>query len=372
MRLILVLAICISLLPLPYLQGKEVQAFSVASGTSQDSPTTLQGNGTRLVSSRKPDGLILSQGNLYFTSHDAVSAAVWKTTQTSVPGQERVLFWEPGAIFGDITFAQINGNFFGYFFAKKVDQDFVTIRRISLNGGAATVLATIPFFDLAKTHRNLVTDGVSLYWQDRNAVRKMPIGGGTSTVLDRTTATDKPTAGVVHQGNRIFYASVNDIRFVPTVGAIVSPTVRTLVTTLGRVTALHVLSSNAFYWGEENGTVRRKLGSDIKTLESKPGFVPTSITGFPESPEVWTQCSLQSCELRRLGLVISSRIPIGADPLGVSVNSSSSPFFWGDAAGIHRPGISSAAAESSRAAGEASAGQSSFTPRLMRGLKGKQ
>src|SRR5690242_16918675 len=31
------------------------------------------------VSFRKPDGLILSQGNLYFTSHDAAGATVWRT-----------------------------------------------------------------------------------------------------------------------------------------------------------------------------------------------------------------------------------------------------------------------------------------------------
>ena len=72
----------------------------------------------QLVSSRKPDGLILSTGNLYFTSHDAAGAAVWRTSQTSVPGQETVLYWEAGARFGDIVFAQVGGNFFGYFFAQ--------------------------------------------------------------------------------------------------------------------------------------------------------------------------------------------------------------------------------------------------------------
>lgn len=44
-----------------------------------------------LVSFRKPDGLILSTGNLYFTSHDAAGATIWRTSQTSVPGQETVL-----------------------------------------------------------------------------------------------------------------------------------------------------------------------------------------------------------------------------------------------------------------------------------------
>src|SRR5258708_37913436 len=68
-----------------------------------------------LVSSRKPDGLILSTGNLYFTSPDAAGATVWRTAQSSIPGQEGVLYWEPGARFGDIVFAQVDGSFFGYF-----------------------------------------------------------------------------------------------------------------------------------------------------------------------------------------------------------------------------------------------------------------
>src|SRR6476619_5761303 len=93
----------------------------------------------QLISSRKPDGLILSTGNLYFTSHDAAGATVWRTSQTSVPGQETVLYWEAGARFGDIVFAQVGGSFFGYFFAQKAG--VITIKRVSLTGGNATTLA---------------------------------------------------------------------------------------------------------------------------------------------------------------------------------------------------------------------------------------
>src|SRR2546423_414310 len=70
------------------------------------------------VSFRKPDGLILSEANLYFTSHDAAGATVWRTSQTSIPGQETVLYWEQGAQFGDIVFAKVDVAFFGYFFAE--------------------------------------------------------------------------------------------------------------------------------------------------------------------------------------------------------------------------------------------------------------
>lgn len=75
-------------------------------------PMSLAAPTHALVSSRKPDGMILSEGNLYFTSHDAAGAAVWRTAQSSVPGQEAILYWEAGATFGDIVFAKVDGVFF--------------------------------------------------------------------------------------------------------------------------------------------------------------------------------------------------------------------------------------------------------------------
>ena len=181
---------------------------------------------TGLISSRKPDGLILSTGNLYFTSHDGAGAAVWRMAQSEIPDQESVLYWEAGGRFGDIVFAEVNGNFFGYFFAESAAG--ITIKRIPLEGGNATVLATIGTdIDIANSHRNLITDGVHLYWQDVNSVRKMPVGGGPITVLDQT-ASNTPTAGLVLQHSNIIYASVADIRFVPSLGAVTSPTVRTI------------------------------------------------------------------------------------------------------------------------------------------------
>src|SRR6476469_8719711 len=90
-----------------------VLSFALACAAS-----SVYSQGSALVTSRKPDGLILSTGNLYFTSHDAAGATVWRTSQTSVPGQASVLYWEPGARFGDIVFAQVDGSFFGYFFAQ--------------------------------------------------------------------------------------------------------------------------------------------------------------------------------------------------------------------------------------------------------------
>lgn len=289
----------------------------------------------QLVSSRKPDGLILSTGNLYFTSHDAAGATVWRTSQTSVPGQETVLYWEAGARFGDIVFAQLGGSFFGYFFAQ--NGGVITIKRVPLSGGNATTLATITNVDIANSHRNLVTDGVSLFWQDDRAVRKMPIGGGAVTVLDPSSP-NTPTAGIALQNDRVIYASVREIRFVPKAGAVTSPAVRIIAQASSPVTALHAVS-NGVYWGERTGAVRVKVGSAIKTLPATANLVPTSISssGFTAGAmEVWTQCGSQSCLLHIETPVTSgSSIPIGADAIGATVLSSGK-IFWGDAAGVHR------------------------------------
>ncbi|HJP94014.1 MAG TPA: hypothetical protein VJ875_18795 [Pyrinomonadaceae bacterium] len=289
----------------------------------------------QLISSRKPDGLILSTGNLYFTTHDAAGATVWRTSQTSVPGQETVLYWEAGARFGDIVFAQVSGSFFGYFFAQNAG--IITIKRVPLTGGNATTLVTITNVDIANSHRNLATDGVNLYWQDDRAVRKMPIGGGAVTVLDQATP-NTPTAGIALQVDRVIYASVKEIRFVPKIGAITNPAVRVIAQASSTVTALHVVS-NGVYWGERSGPVRVKVGSTIKTLPSTANLVPTSISsnGFTAGAmEVWTQCGSQSC-LLHIETPVSSggSIAIGADAIGATVLSSGK-IFWGDAAGVHR------------------------------------
>jgi hypothetical protein len=92
---------------------------------------------------------------------------------------------EPGARFGDIVFAQVDGAFWGYFFSYNGGAT-ATIKRVPLTGGAATVLAAVTDVDVANSHRNLVTDGVNLYWQDAQSVRKMPIRGGVITVLNRS------------------------------------------------------------------------------------------------------------------------------------------------------------------------------------------
>lgn len=289
-----------------------------------------------LVSHRKPDGLILSTGNIYFTSHDASAATVWRTSQTSNPGREAILYWEPDAVFGDIVFAQVDGSFWGYFFAQKVGAPTVTIKRVPLTGGVATTIATVSNVDIVNSHRNLVTDGVNLYWQDVNSVRKIPIRGGDITVLDETQP-NTPTAGIALQFENVVYASVSDIRFVPKSGSIVAPSVRTIATASSRVTALHTVS-NGIYWGEQNGIIRLKVGPTTTTLPSTTGLVPTSISSNGHTAgaaQAWTQCGSQECRLHFDFPGWKSSLAIGRDAIGVTVTSSGN-VFWGDANGVHR------------------------------------
>jgi hypothetical protein len=70
---------------------------------TEEALTPVNPSTSELVSYRNPDGLILSTGNLYFTYHDAATASVWRAAQSALPGQEILLYSEPGARFGDIV-----------------------------------------------------------------------------------------------------------------------------------------------------------------------------------------------------------------------------------------------------------------------------
>src|SRR5436853_5974698 len=103
----------------------------------------------------------------------------------------------------------------------------------------------------------------------------MPINGGTITVLDQTTP-NTPTAGIALQNERIIYADVTAIRFVPTAGATTSPLVRTIAEEPTTVTTINANSSH-IYWGVRNGAVRERSGSTTVTLQSSNSRLTTSI-----------------------------------------------------------------------------------------------
>lgn len=309
------------------------------SSSSEVLPAAAQ---VTFVSFREPDGLILSEGNLYFTSHDAAGATVWRTSQTSIPGQETVLYWEQGAHFGDIVFAQVDGVFFGYFFAEKPPPHFtgVLIKRVPLTGGTATVLANIgDEMDIENSHHNLVTDGANLYWQDGSAIRKMPIRGGAIVKLDPVNP-NTPTAGIeLQNGSQIVYASVQNIRFVPTSGTNIPPQSRIIAVAASRVTALHAVS-NGTYWGDQgpdSGSLHLRVAGVNTTLPGPSGIVSSISTKGPAAggSQAWTVCTSDSCQLRLVFPSLNSSMVISSGAFGVTVTSSGN-VFWGDAACIDR------------------------------------
>ena len=227
--------------------------------------------------------------------------------------------------------------FWGYFFSHNGGAT-ATIKRVSLTGGASTVLTTLTDVDVANSHRNLVTDGVNLYWQDVHSVRKMPIRGGAVTVLDQASP-NTPTAGLALQNGNLVYASVTAIRFVPVGGATTPPSARTIVTVSERVTALHTVLGFV-YWGEQSGAIRVVTsGSTPETISTIAGFVPTSISTSVHGgvfAQAWTQCDSQSCRLHfDVPSGEDSLYTIDRNALGVSVASSGN-VFWGDATGVDR------------------------------------
>jgi hypothetical protein len=291
----------------------------------------------QIVSSHKPDGMIISTGNIYFTSHDAAGAHVYRTGQTSNPGQEIEIYREPpGNQFGDIVYAQVGGVYYGYFWAMNGGQS--RIKRILLTGSqVAAVLYPGTFdIDIVNSYHNLATDGINLYWQEVATVKKMPIGGGAVINLDPATP-NTPTAGVYLSNNNIIYASVAAVRYVPTAGAITIPQIRTIATANSTVTTILPVA-NGVYWADRNGIVQLKVGSTVSTIQPSTGWVPTSMgtNGYTAGGAlVWTECASTRCRMRFHFPAGDWQSPISGDALGAAINSSGA-VFWGDDSGVHR------------------------------------
>src|SRR5215210_604454 len=193
-----------------------------------------------IVAYSSPTGLIASTGNLYWTSrfYDEFGpdvSVVWRAGKNNVPGSETVLYREYGddRYFGDIVYAN-PGAFYGYFVANYQTAGGVVsqIKRVPLAGGPATVIANSP----SPAPRDLLTDGVRLFWVDSGGIRSVPLGGGTVTTLRGEGAF---TTHIRLDASYLYFSEQYLILRMPKAGGLE----RVVISTNGIVTALHVDAS---------------------------------------------------------------------------------------------------------------------------------
>jgi surface antigen len=228
-----------------------------------------------------PGRLIQSTGNLYWTANQTQNGVsqsdVYRASKGNVPGQESILYQEsqPASNPVDleaITYANVGGNWYGYFVANYPADAESQIMRVPLAGGSAVVLATSP---AVIGNRDLVTDGSYLYWADEGGIRKMAIGGGgIQTLVSGTTY-----AHLGLNGSELYYSSADSIVAVPTSGgwSIALQTAPTAITALYPPTA----TNGNVYAGEANGSVFRfaaPFGSPYQLQAPSTGVSITSVS----------------------------------------------------------------------------------------------
>jgi hypothetical protein len=296
----------------------------------------------RIIAQHVADGMVLSTANIYFTAHDNAGATVFRTAQSATPGQEVELCHEPGCRFGDIVFANVDGVFYGYFFA--LASGMTTIRRIPLapqSGQVAEIIGPAAAdIDIVSSHGNLVTDGSFLYWQSDTAINRMPIRGGAVTVLDRTPLT-RPATGLHLDGPNVIYAVDRVVYHVPANGsAITPPNFRVVFTADTGVVACVPAQAGFIYVAERSGGIveHSNNGSGVKQ-EPGAAFITSMATN---GGLAWTQMAVTQIAPGQLDARWQLRVdagandytfPIGANPRLAMFNAAGD-VYWLDDDGV--------------------------------------
>jgi hypothetical protein len=203
-----------------------------------------------VLSYSHPHRVAPSTGNLYWTAgpgNDAIGQ-VWRASKENQPGQETLLYQEQHNYptdFEAITWAEVNGQYYGYFVANYPTLDRSVIKRVPLTGGQAVTVAHSPAYI---GDRDLVNDGSYLYWADAHGIRRVKISGGTvKTLVSGTTFSH-----VGLDATRVFYTSGPDIDTVPKAGGASSLWVSDNAT----ITAMSVdAGDEVVRYGDANGAV---------------------------------------------------------------------------------------------------------------------
>jgi hypothetical protein len=297
----------------------------------------------RIIAQHVADGMVLSTANIYFTAHDNAGARVFRTAQSATPGQEAELCHEPACRFGDIVFANVDGVFYGYFFA--LTSGMTTIRRIPLApqpGQVAEIIGPAAAdIDIVSSHGNLVTDGSFLYWQSDTAINKMPVRGGAVTVLDRTPLT-RPATGLHLVGPNLIYAVDRVVYHVPADGsAITPPALRVVFTAAAGVVACVPAQGGFIIVAERNGAIVNH-SNNAGGVPQDPGaaFITSMVSNGVAL--AWTQMASQEIapgqldarwQLRGDAGISGFNIPTGANPRLAMFNAAGD-LYWLDDDGV--------------------------------------
>jgi hypothetical protein len=288
------------------------------------------------------DGLITSTGNMYWTNYwnDELSgtngAALMRASKSNTPGHESTLYSESGTsylFFGSVVWALVGGNYYGYFSANYTvnGAEVSYIKRVSLAGGSAVKLAQSPAYIGV---RDLATDGSYIYWVDAAGVRRVPIGGGTPTLLAATTVSQHLALDASH----VYYEQNNLILRVPKAGG--SSTIA--VTAAANVTAFYVDPSSGFiFYGEHGGAVRRLAFGSTYTYQGPLGGYDVISVGFDGTRTLWIDCAEPgntTCDVRAY-LGGGSTLTVNAGQYSVGSRSlqwDASNLYWSDGSGIKK------------------------------------
>jgi hypothetical protein len=277
-----------------------------------------------------PDRLLQSTGNLYWTAGQTVGgisqAYVFRASKDNLPGEERILYQQSRPAtspvdFEAITYANVGGNWYGYFVANYPRLKKSRIMQVPLAGGAAVVLATSPAF-IGK--RDLVTDWSFLYWADANGIRKMAIAGGRV----RTLVAGRTFSHLGIDGTALYYSSRDSIRRVATSGGLSTK----VVSTGSAVTALYPPSAADanVYWGEANGSVSLFPGpyDSVYQLQAPGVGVRVTSVSVADNYILWGECLAEGCNV--VGYDNGNFVSVPTSGRPVDVQGDAGAWYWGD------------------------------------------
>lgn len=293
-------------------------------GTAQAAAAT-----PTLLSYTSPTRLVQSTGNLYWTTNSynrssaTYTSTVYRASKTNTPGDEITLFSKSSATpfsFGDLTYAQVGGTWYGYFVVNYPDAGYSQIARIGLTPTAsATILQSdVPMIG----DDDLVTDGSYLYWADAKGLHKTAIGGGGGTAV-LASGTNFSRVGL--NGSNVVYSAGDDILSVPKAGG--TPT--TLVAAASPISAMAVSEPGDYevlVYGESNGAVIENGyiepgDTTVETLEpARVGYTITTV-GMNGPEAVFGECDgVTNCDIN--GTTSTPGTPVDVQGDGQSI-------YWG-------------------------------------------